>query len=176
MRTFLLKIAMLFSFLMSAAFGWLAVTMFFDLGLLNILMGIIALFFLFRALEFVDIIRTRKNPKTRTNPKRTRKHPGTRKRTPRRKGTPCKNLQQSKKNDGHPSQGGRFHSLPVRNALQVLFRVFIYIPQLKTLPHPVFIEESSPYMKKSPCIYQKPVLRNTLSVEESTVHDIFLIP
>ena len=56
MRTFLLKIAMLFSFLMSAAFGWLAVTMFFDLGLLNILMGIIALFFLFRALEFVDII------------------------------------------------------------------------------------------------------------------------
>ena len=54
MNTFFYKLAMLVMFILAVASGWFAVYMAFDLPLWNILLGILAVFFLFRALELVD--------------------------------------------------------------------------------------------------------------------------
>lgn len=56
MNSFLLKIAMLVMFLLSVTFGWAALVMVFPISLWNILMGIVAAFFLLRAFELADKI------------------------------------------------------------------------------------------------------------------------
>ena len=54
MNIFLTKLAMLILFLLAVTCGWAAVTMTFSVSLWNIILGILAAFFLFRALEFAD--------------------------------------------------------------------------------------------------------------------------
>ena len=56
MNSFLLKIAMLVMFLLAVTFGWAALVMVFPISLWNILMGIVAAFFLLRAFELADKI------------------------------------------------------------------------------------------------------------------------
>ena len=56
MNTFLTKFAMLVMFLLAVTCAWAAVTMVFDVSLINILLGIVAVFFLLRGLEFADKI------------------------------------------------------------------------------------------------------------------------
>ena len=56
MNSFLLKIAMLAMFLLAVTFGWAALVMVFPISLWNILMGIVAAFFLLRAFELADKI------------------------------------------------------------------------------------------------------------------------
>ena len=56
MNTFLTKLAMLVLFLLSVTFAWAAMTMVFDVSLFNILLGILAAFFLLRAFELADKI------------------------------------------------------------------------------------------------------------------------
>ena len=54
MNTFLTKVAMLFLFLLSVTCAWSALTMVFPASLFNILLGILAAFFLLRAFELAD--------------------------------------------------------------------------------------------------------------------------
>ena len=54
MNTFLTKLAMLVLFLLSVTCAWAAMTMVFDVSLFNILLGILAAFFLLRAFELAD--------------------------------------------------------------------------------------------------------------------------
>ena len=54
MNTFLSKLAMLAMFIFSVTAGWAALTMTFSATLYNLLLGIISVFFFFRALELVD--------------------------------------------------------------------------------------------------------------------------
>ena len=56
MNSFLLKIAMLVMFLLAVTFGWAALVMVFPISLWNILLGIVAAFFLLRAFELADKI------------------------------------------------------------------------------------------------------------------------
>ncbi len=56
MNTFLTKVAMLFLFLLAVTCAWSALTMVFPASLFNILLGILAAFFLLRAFELADKI------------------------------------------------------------------------------------------------------------------------
>ena len=56
MNTFFYKLAMLVMFILAVVCGWSALYMVFDITLWNILLGILAAFFLFRALELTDRI------------------------------------------------------------------------------------------------------------------------
>lgn len=56
MKTFLTKIAMLGLFLLAVTCGWAALVMVFPVTLINILLGILAAFFLLRAFELADEI------------------------------------------------------------------------------------------------------------------------
>lgn len=56
MKTFLTKIAMLGLFLLAVTCGWAALVMVFPVSLINILLGILAAFFLLRAFELADEI------------------------------------------------------------------------------------------------------------------------
>ena len=56
MNTFLTKIAMLVMFLLAVTCGWAALVMVFPVSLYNILLGIVAAFFLLRAFELADKI------------------------------------------------------------------------------------------------------------------------
>ena len=56
MNTFLTKIAMLVMFLLAVTCGWAALVMVFPVSLYNILLGILAAFFLLRAFELADKI------------------------------------------------------------------------------------------------------------------------
>jgi hypothetical protein len=56
MNTFLTKIAMLVLFLLAVTFGWAALVMVFPVSLVNMLLGIVAAFFLLRAFELADKI------------------------------------------------------------------------------------------------------------------------
>ena len=56
MNTFLSKLAMLVMFLLAVTFAWAALTMVFDVSLINILLGILAAFFLLRGVELADKI------------------------------------------------------------------------------------------------------------------------
>lgn len=56
MKTFLTKIAMLVLFLLAVTCGWAALVMVFPISLYNILLGILAAFFLLRAFELADKI------------------------------------------------------------------------------------------------------------------------
>ena len=56
MNTFLTKLAMLVMFLLAVSFGWAALIMVFPVSLINILLGILAAFFLLRAFELADKI------------------------------------------------------------------------------------------------------------------------
>lgn len=54
MNTFLTKLAMLVLFLLAVTCGWSALVMVFPASLYNILLGILAAFFLLRAFELAD--------------------------------------------------------------------------------------------------------------------------
>ena len=54
MKSFFTKLAMLAMFVLAVVCGWCAIYMVFDISLWNILLGILAAFFMFRALELVD--------------------------------------------------------------------------------------------------------------------------
>ena len=54
MNTFLQKLAMLAMFVLAVVCGWSALYMEFAATLWNLLLGILAAFFMFRALELVD--------------------------------------------------------------------------------------------------------------------------
>lgn len=54
MNTFLTKIAMLGLFLLAVTCAWAALVMVFPVSLVNILLGILAAFFLLRAFELAD--------------------------------------------------------------------------------------------------------------------------
>jgi hypothetical protein len=54
MESFFTKLAMLVLFLLAVSFGWAALTMVFKVSLVNIILGILATFFLLRALEIAD--------------------------------------------------------------------------------------------------------------------------
>jgi hypothetical protein len=56
MNTFVTKMAMLVLFLLAVTCAWAAVTMVFQVSLFNILLGILAAFFLLRAFELADKI------------------------------------------------------------------------------------------------------------------------
>ena len=56
MNRILLKLAMLLMFLLSGFSGWAALFMTFNAGVWNLILGILAIFFFFRALELVDKI------------------------------------------------------------------------------------------------------------------------
>ncbi len=56
MNTFLTKLAMLGLFLLAVTCGWAALVMVFPISLVNILLGILAAFFLLRAFELADKI------------------------------------------------------------------------------------------------------------------------
>ena len=56
MNTFLSKIAMLVLFLLAVTFAWAAAYMVFNVSLVNILLGILAAFFLIRGVELADKI------------------------------------------------------------------------------------------------------------------------
>jgi hypothetical protein len=56
MNTFLTKIAMLGLFLLAVTCAWAALVMVFPVSLVNILLGILAAFFLLRAFELADKI------------------------------------------------------------------------------------------------------------------------
>lgn len=56
MKTFLTKLAMLGLFLLAVTCGWAALVMVFPISLVNILLGILAAFFLLRAFELADKI------------------------------------------------------------------------------------------------------------------------
>ena len=56
MNTFFTKIAMLLFFLVAVTCAWAAVTMVFSVSLWNVLLGILAAFFLLRAFELADKI------------------------------------------------------------------------------------------------------------------------
>ena len=56
MNSFLTKLAMLVMFLLAVTCAWAALTMVFSLSLFNILLGILAAFFLLRAFELADRI------------------------------------------------------------------------------------------------------------------------
>jgi hypothetical protein len=56
MNTFLTKLAMLVMFLLAVTCGWAALVMVFPVSLYNILLGILAAFFLLRAFELADKI------------------------------------------------------------------------------------------------------------------------
>ena len=54
MNRFLLKLAMLLMFILAVLAGWGALSMTFSAGVWNLVLGIVAIFFFFRALELVD--------------------------------------------------------------------------------------------------------------------------
>lgn len=54
MKTFLYKLAMLVMFILALVSGWCALNMVFSATLWNFLLGALAAFFLFRALELAD--------------------------------------------------------------------------------------------------------------------------
>lgn len=54
MKSFLEKIAMLFSFIFTTLLGWAAFSMVFDYVIINWVLGILALWFLFRSLDLAD--------------------------------------------------------------------------------------------------------------------------
>lgn len=56
MNRILLKLAMLLMFLLFGFLGWAALFMVFNAGVWNLVLGILAIFFFFRALELVDKI------------------------------------------------------------------------------------------------------------------------
>ena len=56
MNTIVSKLAMLVFFLLAVTCAWAAVTMVFQVSLFNILLGILAVFFLLRGLEIADKI------------------------------------------------------------------------------------------------------------------------
>lgn len=56
MNSFFTKLAMLLMFMVSVTCGWAALTMVFPFTLVNILLGILAAFFLLRAFELADKI------------------------------------------------------------------------------------------------------------------------
>ena len=56
MYTFLSKLAMLVMFLLAVTCAWAAVSMVFDVSLINILLGVLAAFFLLRGVELADKI------------------------------------------------------------------------------------------------------------------------
>ena len=56
MNSILMKLALLTTVLIFITCGWFAFAVDFKIPLFNILLGIVALFFLFRSLELVDII------------------------------------------------------------------------------------------------------------------------
>ena len=56
MNTFFTKLAMLVLFLLAVTCGWAALVMVFPVSLFNILLGILAAFFLLRAFELADKI------------------------------------------------------------------------------------------------------------------------
>lgn len=56
MNRFLLKLAMLLMFLLAILGVWAALTMSFSASIWNLLLGVVGIFFFFRALELVDRI------------------------------------------------------------------------------------------------------------------------
>ena len=56
MNSFFTKLAMLVLFLLAVTSGWAALTMVFKVSLVNIILGILAIFFILRALEIADKI------------------------------------------------------------------------------------------------------------------------
>ena len=54
MNSFFTKLAMLVMFILAVTCGWAAVTMVFPASLFNIILGILAAFFLLRAFELAD--------------------------------------------------------------------------------------------------------------------------
>lgn len=56
MNSFFTKLAMLVLFLLAVTCAWAAVTMVFQVSLFNLLLGILAAFFLLRAMELADKI------------------------------------------------------------------------------------------------------------------------
>ena len=56
MNTFFTKLAMLVLFLLAVTCGWAALVMVFPVSIFNILLGILAAFFLLRAFELADKI------------------------------------------------------------------------------------------------------------------------
>lgn len=56
MNSFLTKLAMLVMFLLAVSCAWAAVVMVFPVSLFNLLLGILAAFFLLRAFELADKI------------------------------------------------------------------------------------------------------------------------
>lgn len=56
MNSFFTKLAMLVLFLLAVTCGWAAITMTFSASLFNLLLGILAAFFLLRAFELADKI------------------------------------------------------------------------------------------------------------------------
>ena len=56
MNKILLRLAMLIMFVLAIASGWAAFSMTFAASLWNIILGVLAIFFLFRGLELVDKI------------------------------------------------------------------------------------------------------------------------
>lgn len=56
MNRILLKLAMLLMFILAGFSGWAALFMTFNAGVWNLILGILAIFFFFRALELVDKI------------------------------------------------------------------------------------------------------------------------
>jgi len=56
MKSFLEKIAMLFSFIFTVLLAWAAFSMMFDYVIVNWVLGILALWFLFRSLDLADKI------------------------------------------------------------------------------------------------------------------------
>lgn len=56
MKTFLTKIAMLAMFLLAITCGWAAIIMVFSQPLFNLLLGVVAAFFLLRGFELADKI------------------------------------------------------------------------------------------------------------------------
>ena len=56
MNRFLLKLAMLLMFILAVLAGWGALSMTFSVGVWNLVLGIVGIFFFFRALELVDKI------------------------------------------------------------------------------------------------------------------------
>lgn len=54
MNSFFTKLAMLAMFILAVTCGWAAITMVFSASLYNLLLGILAAFFLLRAMELAD--------------------------------------------------------------------------------------------------------------------------
>ena len=54
MKTFLTKLAILLFFIVAAATGWAAFAMVFPASIFNVLLGVVAIFFITQALDLID--------------------------------------------------------------------------------------------------------------------------